>query len=224
MIFIFGFRGRWSKRQHETGEFFCPRCGGDRSWVATVLRRWFTLFFIPIFPVGKVVADEVQCTTCQTRFDREALQQPTSSVLTAELQGSMRIAATTVVRAMGGGANPAAAEAVRSMGLTVYDDEALAHDVSTLDVTSLGDHLTYLAGALSLPGREQFLDSLAGVARASGGFDAARPTLEQIGQRLGLTPPHVAGVLAGVSTTGGQAPTSWPTPPPPALPPTDAPG
>ena len=101
MFIIFGYRGRWSARRHETGEFFCPKCGGDRQYVRNVLRRWMTLFFVPLFPVGKVAAEAVRCTTCGTRFETAVLSAPTASVLTTELQGTMRLAATEVVRAAG---------------------------------------------------------------------------------------------------------------------------
>lgn len=201
MFLIFGTKGRWSRHQHDTGEFFCPKCGGDRQWVRCVLRRWFSLFFVPIFPMGKPVVAAVQCTTCNTRFDEAALSQPTANVLTTELQGTMRIAATEVVRAAGPATSTAAVDAVRQLGLAVYDEGSLAHDVATLDGATLEPHLGYLSGALSLQGREQLLTTLVGIAR-SGGADAlgtARPVLERIGQGLAMSPAHVAGVLAGTT-------------------------
>jgi hypothetical protein len=207
MFLIFGTKGRWSKHQHDTGEFFCPTCGGDRQWVRCVLRRWFSLFFIPIFPIGKPVVSAVQCTTCGTRFDEAALAQPTANVLTAELQGTMRIAAAEVVRAAGSATGPAAVDAVRRLGLSVYDSGSLAHDVSTLDPATLEPHLSYLGGAMSLQGREQLLTSLTDVARSGGdaALGAARPVLERVGRGLGMSPAHVAGVLAG-STSAPPAP------------------
>ena len=216
MFIIFGTTGRWSKHQQDTGEFFCPTCGGDRQWVRCVLRRWFSLFFIPIFPVGKPVVAAVQCTTCNTRFDDAALSQPTASVLTAELQGTMRIAAAEVVRVAGPATNTAAVDAVRRLGLGVYDEGSLAHDVATLDPATLAPHLAYLIGALSLQGREELLSTLTGVARSGGDatFGAARPALERIGQGLAMSPAHVAGVLAGASAANAAPPAGRPFAPP----------
>ena len=224
MLIIFGTKGRWSKRQHDTGEFFCPNCGGDRQWVRCVLRRWFSLFFIPLFPMGKPVASAVQCTTCDTRFEEAVLGQPTASVLTAELQGTMRIAATEVVRAAGPATQVAAVDAVRRLGLDVYDLGSLDHDLANLDPATLEPHLAYLSGALSLQGREQLLSTLVVVAR-SGGPDAegqARPVLERIGHGLAMSPAHVAGVLSGAAAPA-PTPSPWS---PPAAPPsaTDRPG
>ena len=127
------------------------------------------------------------------------LGQPTASVLTAELQGTMRIAATEVVRAAGPATQVAAVDAVRRLGLDVYDLGSLDHDLANLDPATLEPHLAYLSGALSLQGREQLLSTLVVVAR-SGGADAegqARPVLERIGHGLAMSPAHVAGVLSG---------------------------
>jgi hypothetical protein len=203
MFLIFGTTGRWSRHQHDSGEFFCPKCGGDRQWVRCVLRRWFSLFFIPLVPMGKPIASAVQCTTCGTRFDETALEQPTASVLSSELQGSMRLAVTAVVRATGPSTSAAAVDAVRNLGFDVYQRGSLDHDVSTLELDSLDAHLAYLSDALSLDGRERFLATLAGVAD-SGGDSArrtARSVLEQIGARLAMSPAHVAGVLATSSSS-----------------------
>ena len=210
MFIIFGTRGRWS-RKSESGQFACPSCGGDRTWVRSVLRRWFTLFFLPVFPIGKPVAEAVQCTTCGKRFSPDVLTRPTTETMTAELQGSMRLAATAVVRAAGGG-HDAAVAAVRGMGMFSYDESAQAHDAAHLATDSLGDHLEYLAAALSLPGREQFLGTVAGVARAAGGLETARPTLEEIGRGLDLSPAHVAGVLGMSTAVPPAAPLPWPSP------------
>ena len=196
MFFIvWGFRGRWSTKKEHTGQFFCPHCGGDRTWVLNVLRRWFTLFWIPLFPTGKPAGQAVQCTTCGNRFQESVLQQATAGEMATELQGSMRLGVTAVLRAQGGVATGAGVEAVQRTGFADYDGDALRHDLEALDLSDFDQHLSYLAGALSLPGKEQFLSSLVRVASVDGNVGSAQPTLEQIGAGLGLTPAHVAGVL-----------------------------
>ena len=222
MFLIFGTRGRWSQHRHDTGEFFCPTCGGDRQWVRSVLRRWFTVFFVPLFPIGRAGRQRVQCTTCSTRFDEDVLGQPTANVLTAELQGTMRIAATEVVRAAGPSVAGAAIDAVRSVGVAVYDDTSLRHDLDQIDPATLAPHLAYLGGALALQGREQLLTTLTGVARSGGetSMAAAVPLLQRIGQGLAMSPAHVTGVLAGQApAVPPPPPTGWAAPKPPAQPP-----
>jgi hypothetical protein len=214
MFFIvWGSRGRWSVKKDHGGQFFCPNCGGDRAWVLAVLKRWFTLFWIPLFPMGKPVGQAVQCATCATRFQEGVLQQATTTEMATELQGSMRLGVTAVVRAQGGVVHPAAVEAIQRTGFADYDAAALQHDIEGLDLADFGQHLSYLSGALSLPGKEQFLGSLVQVATADGDVGAARPTIDQIGAGLGLTPAHVAGIL--VTPMAAFAEPSAPPPPPP---------
>ncbi|MCU1467233.1 MAG: Tellurite resistance protein TerB, partial [Actinomycetia bacterium] len=74
MILIWGFRAR--AKAVSTGEFFCTRCGVDRSYVLQQIRRWFTFFFIPLFPVGKPLGEQVKCSTCGTCFRPEVLYSP----------------------------------------------------------------------------------------------------------------------------------------------------
>ena len=77
MILIWGFKAR--AKTISTGEFFCSRCGADRSYALQQIRRWFTLFFIPLFPAGKALGEQVKCSTCGARFQPEVLNTPTSA-------------------------------------------------------------------------------------------------------------------------------------------------
>lgn len=217
MLFIvWGFKYRWSVKRDQGGQFFCPKCGGDRQWVKAIARRWFTLFWIPLFPTGKPAGEAVQCETCHSRFEPAVLHQPTSTEMATELQGSMRLAVATVVRAAGGAGGEAAVEAVQRTGFADYSADAMHHDLEHLDSAELGQHLSYLSEALTLPGKEQFLSSLVRVAQGEGGFDAARPTLEQIGAGLGLSPAHVTGVLASPAPAAASPADVISPPPPPA--------
>jgi hypothetical protein len=76
-----------------------PRCGADRGYLLQQARRWFTLFFIPIFPVSKPIGDQVQCTTCHTNFRPEVLDAPTSEEFSENLRGAMRVASIAMLKA-----------------------------------------------------------------------------------------------------------------------------
>src|SRR5580765_6964922 len=51
----------------------CPRCGQRTSIVGKSVRSWFTLFFIPVFPVSGTRRFS-QCTHCGAQFPVEAKQ------------------------------------------------------------------------------------------------------------------------------------------------------
>ena len=79
MILIWGFRAR--AKAVATGEFFCTTCGADRSYVLQHIRRWFTFFFIPLFPVGKALGEQVKCSTCGTRVPPRGPEHPDVGVV-----------------------------------------------------------------------------------------------------------------------------------------------
>jgi hypothetical protein len=73
-VIIFGLRTWW--RTIGQGTFHCRQCGADRQYRHRAGRRWFTLFLIPVIPLNKV-GENVQCTTCKTRYQQNVLaQQP----------------------------------------------------------------------------------------------------------------------------------------------------
>lgn len=197
-MLIWGFRARWTRRKGETGTFFCPNCGGDRSWVRVVLRRWFTFFFIPMIP-GKVREEAGECQTCSKKWKSSVLAKPTSADLAARMQGACQLAAIAVLRSGDENNVPArvaAVDAVRRNGTSDYDDETLSHDLTTLDTVTLDERLAFVAPSLETPGKELLLGSLARIASDGGFASDAEPTLQRLGSGLGLTAAHIAGVIA----------------------------
>jgi tetratricopeptide (TPR) repeat protein len=75
-IILFGWRSIVSTRPEPPVMTVCPACRQKSSLVPMQARDWFTLFFIPVFPVsGKKLF--IQCQTCQAAFegDVEALRR-----------------------------------------------------------------------------------------------------------------------------------------------------
>jgi tetratricopeptide (TPR) repeat protein len=48
----------------------CPRCGQRADLVSKIYRPWFTIFFIPVFPVGAAKRFS-QCSSCGAQFMAE---------------------------------------------------------------------------------------------------------------------------------------------------------
>jgi hypothetical protein len=71
MMIIFGTRSR--TKDLDSGQFFCPHCQGQRQYVRKEARPYFTLYFLPIFPVGKG-GEFVECQTCGRAFESGVLQ------------------------------------------------------------------------------------------------------------------------------------------------------
>jgi tetratricopeptide (TPR) repeat protein len=65
-IFVFGTR-TLSTKQGPPTPAVCPQCRQTADFQNKTARRWFTLFFIPIFPID-AGRPYTQCSNCQMRF------------------------------------------------------------------------------------------------------------------------------------------------------------
>ena len=70
-MIIFGTRT--SNSRAAAGFFNCPRCSSQRSYTHQVAKRWFTLYFIPVIPLGKA-GEFIECDACGGSFGLEVLQ------------------------------------------------------------------------------------------------------------------------------------------------------
>ena len=213
MILIWGLRAR--AKALSTGEFFCSHCGTDRAYVLQQMRRWFTLFFVPLFPVGKPLGEQVRCSTCGTRFAPEALNTPTSATFSENLRGAMRIAAVSMLAAgdrTNDAARSAAVDAARRSGAENYDETWLANDIDALDPSNLGEYLAPLANGLNTQGKETFIEQVARIGTADGPITPAEThVLESLGASLGISAAHLRGIM--IATASPQSPSTGDTPP-----------
>ncbi len=60
--------------------FVCPVCKEPESYVHLSFTRWFTFFFVPVFPIHRV-GEHVECQACHSRFDPTVVQAATSDAV-----------------------------------------------------------------------------------------------------------------------------------------------
>ncbi len=205
MVLIFGVRVLL--RTIAGGTFFCPNERADRPYLRRSARRWFTLFFVPVIPLGRL-GELVQCESCRRTFPLDALDAPTSGELSSRLTDARRTAIVAVL-ARRGATDPAvrrAAVALLARELPDATESWVAADLQAIGPDAFEAHVAALGPQLSVTGREGFLADLAWLARSGGPVDAStRQVLERIGSGLGMTPAHVRGVLSGADdTTSGE--------------------
>jgi hypothetical protein len=198
-MLIWGFRAR-SKRT-PGGTFFCPKEGGDRIYVVALLRRWFTLFFIPVIPL-KELGSHIECDSCGAWYNEDVLTLPTSTQMGERLAGAVRHAAVALLAVDDSpAARLAAVDAVNTVSPDTYDESALEVDLATLDVDALEREVGRLSESLSATGQENLLAACVRIALADGSASPAEvEVLGRLGAALGMTPAHVRGVLAQVET------------------------
>lgn len=70
-MIIFGISTKETAKP--AGTFHCPVCQTKRTYARLVRKRRFTLFFIPIIPLGSSSLGRVRCTQCGSEFDEHAV-------------------------------------------------------------------------------------------------------------------------------------------------------
>ncbi len=81
-MIIFGTRG--VKSTIKEGQFHCPQCEAQQRYRHRKVTRFFTLYFIPIIPLGQV-GEYVECTRCKGTYIPKVLNyrqaQPSAKML-----------------------------------------------------------------------------------------------------------------------------------------------
>ena len=72
-MIIYGYRNRVIEQG--TGNFYCPNCQAQRQYKRKKIVRYFTLFFIPIFPLG-TLSEYIECGVCGRTYKPEILSVP----------------------------------------------------------------------------------------------------------------------------------------------------
>lgn len=70
-MIIWGSKGR--TKEVSRGQFYCPRCATLRPYVRRRVSKYFTLYFIPLFPTS-TLGEYVECGACFTTFKPEVLE------------------------------------------------------------------------------------------------------------------------------------------------------
>jgi hypothetical protein len=195
MFLVWGWRTR--RKSIGEGTFFSPATGADGPYRLVELRRWFTLFFLPVIPL-KVVGTYVECGVTKKLYERSVLDNPTSADLIEQLAAGARELIAAVASADGPVTAAQRKVAIEVVGARAegYDKDTLRADVGRVTPGALAERMRFLAGALTAPGKERLLADACRVLAADGhAGDRGRELVERAGEDLGLSPAHVRGVI-----------------------------
>ena len=196
------------------GDFFCPGCGGDRSYRRRAGRRRFVVLGMPVLSRG--AADPVlECAACQEHFSPDALDHPTTTRLSALLRDAVHAVALAVLAAGGAESRPAreaAVDVVRAAGYPECTEDQLTALLAVLRhgfddgeggatgvpvEIELHEALAPLAPHLAPAGRESLLLQGARIALADGLYRAReRVVLTAMGDTLCIPAEDVDRLLA----------------------------
>ena len=79
----------WGSKAKEqpigSGTFFCPSCTTDATYSVVRVSRYFTLYFIPLFPTS-TLGEYVRCDTCRASLPDAVLRCTREEILEAKRQ------------------------------------------------------------------------------------------------------------------------------------------
>jgi tellurite resistance protein len=203
-MIIFGTRGvTYNKTK---GEFHCPRCGPGRFHHKRV-RRFFTLYFIPVLPLD-LLGEYVECQGCTGTFNPEVLEyDPDADKANFEAEFHRAIRRVMVVMMLADGVIDddevrVILEIYEKLAGVAMDEGDLQREVARaqsegLDVAAA---LAPYRGTLNDAGKEMVLRAAFHVALADGDFaDEERALIQRIAAALEVSPAHLSGVLQQLS-------------------------
>lgn len=200
-LIIFGTRGVTSSVA--TGQFNCPGCAAKRAFVHKRVRRFFTLYFIPIIPLD-VVGEYVECQQCRSTYRPEVLSyDPVEKAGTIEAEFHAVVKRVMVLMMLADGKiEEQEIETIRLIYGKLASRELSKEDVdrevaaSRTDGRGLRQYLASAIGNLNDTGKEVVLKAAYFVAAADGNVSSEETNLlAELATALEMSPTHFKTVM-----------------------------
>jgi tellurite resistance protein len=203
-MIIFGTRGvTYSAGE---GDFHCPTCQVQKPYKHKRVRRFFTLYFIPLIPLD-LNGEYIECEQCKGTYRLDVLDfDPKAGAAEFEAEFHRAIKRVMVEMMLADGVVEEEEVAVirniygQLAGHEIGEDdvrkEIVEAETRTRDVTS---SLKEMAGNLNDNGKEMVVKAAMMVAASDGEFqDEEKALIAAIGKALEMSPAHLNGVLASM--------------------------
>ena len=222
MFILFGWRG--VKLTKGTGQFVCPGCGRRADYEHKKVRRFFTLFFIPLIPLDQM-GEYVLCLNCKGTYQARVIDPSFQQNMKSQLEEQNRVKelffdAAKYVMYLTAWADgeiddrevQVVSQTLQSLTGRVTDAQEVRRELAAFDWQGASlDKVRDAAGQINDRAKELLVKSASAVAGAKGQSDPKqRDLVEKVA--LALSTNH----LLNIARTGG--PPAMPTEPPP-LPP-----
>jgi len=215
-LIIFGTRG--VTYGSESGQFYCPDCDGEKTYRHRRVRRFFTLYFIPLIPLD-LLGEYIECQSCTSTYKPSILEfDPKSSEKREEAEFRQAMRRVLVLMMLADGVvEDSEIEAIqqilgklesRTVERAEIEAEMAKAKAGSAGADDLAHYCKAMAGTLNDAGREMVVRAALLVATADGKFDdSERDALAKMATALNLSRAYFAGIVTEVLSD---------LPPPPA--------
>ena len=172
-MIIYGTRG--VTMTSGKGSFHCPACSIERPYRRRSVRRFFTLYFIPLIPLD-VLEEYVECGACLNQFSEEAVYRDPAigqPVFEAEMGNALRRMLAILLTADGtvdAGQKEASKEAHYEFLGTAWSDDDIQGELGQVRnaPSEFLSNARILSNQLEPAARSQLLDAMLTVVLANG--------------------------------------------------------
>ena len=205
-MIIFGTRG--VKSTIEQGTFNCPQCESNQSYKLRKVTQFFTLYFIPLIPLGKK-GEYVECQSCKGTFIPNVLKyQRDSSAdnFLSEYEKAMKHSLVLIMLA-DGHIDPNEMATVLSIvnkfghndiSMNELEDYVKKVENENEDIST---YLKRVTPSLNTHGKEMVIKCALAVAAADGNIDSSELKLiTKMAQTMEMTGTHLKGILHEMMT------------------------
>ncbi|NQT37641.1 MAG: TerB family tellurite resistance protein [Planctomycetes bacterium] len=200
-MIIFGTRG--VTYSAGSGDFYCPQCRSELPYRHKRVRRFFTLYFIPLIPID-LLGEYVECQQCRGTYRLDVLDmnlQAEDSQYEAEFH---RVVKQVMVQMMiaDGAVDQEELQTIRDIYAELTNspltDEDIRSEVDRVrrEGQNIAASLAQCAGYLNDDGKAMVVKAAYLVAAADGVFqDEEKALLATIGESLGMSRIHFNSVI-----------------------------
>jgi tellurite resistance protein len=203
-MIIFGTRG--VTYSAGSGDFHCPECRSKLPYKHKRVRRFFTLYFIPVIPLD-LHGEYIECQSCRGtyRLDvRDLDPEAETAQFEAEFHRTVKRVMVQMMLA-DGEVDEEEVQTIREIYGELTNSELSDADVRSeislveREQQDVATSMAQFAGYLNDSGKEIVIRAAFLVAAADGEFhDDEKALLAEIGQALGMSDAHLKGVISSV--------------------------
>jgi len=201
-MIVFGTRG--VKSTIKEGQFMCPQCATNKPYKHKKVTRFFTLYFIPLIPLGKA-GEFVECQSCKGTFVSRVLDYDPNqgkNEFQAIYEKAMRHSMVLIMLADGEIDD-------NEMDTVLKIINKFGHNDITLEVLDLyvqevqknqepiGTYLAKVTPSLNEHGKEMIIKCALSVASSDGHVDDSEIQLiSEMAKTMEMSPSHLKGIMS----------------------------
>ena len=197
---IFGTRG--VTYNHTKGQFYCPCCDVEKSYKHKRVRRFFTLYFIPVIPLD-LLGEYIECARCNATFKEDVLDFDPSENTQVEAEFQLAVKRVMVLMMMADGViDDAEVTTIGELYSRItgkpFSEEQVRAEIAVAEAAqkTATDYLSEVAPYVNDAGKDLIIKAGIFVAAADGEFqDEEKELLFEMAKALEVSPDRLTGLL-----------------------------